>query len=153
MNVGALFFLFWRIYRLPRDLDRERRSFDRAGLSDPERERERLCERPRSLDDRLLPERLRLLKREFFHEEKRNNNINLSSRFDEWPLPVRLELRLRLRELDLKIINEKKKIFSSNFVPRITQWIFQLLLIDVLIILFLNSLLIIVDPLILFFSW
>jgi len=66
-----LFGLFLRrIYRLPRDLDRERRSFDRAGLSDPERER--LCERPRSLDDRLLSERLRLLKREFFHQEKLN---------------------------------------------------------------------------------
>jgi hypothetical protein len=52
-----------RIYRLPRDLDRDRvrRSFDRAGLSEPERER--LYERPRSLDDRLLPERLRLLKK------------------------------------------------------------------------------------------
>jgi hypothetical protein len=56
-----------RIYRLPRDLDRDRvrRSFDRAGLSEPERER--LYERPRSLDDRLLPERLRLLKKDNFY--------------------------------------------------------------------------------------
>jgi len=45
------------IYRLPRDLDRERdlvrRSFERDRLFDSERERdrERLYERPRSFDD------------------------------------------------------------------------------------------------------
>lgn len=56
------------LWDLERDFVRDRRSFDRAGLSDRERDfdRERLDECSRSCDDRLLAERLRLLKKHFF---------------------------------------------------------------------------------------